>query len=651
MRKILVVLLVVVLVGCTKKDGPVGDYSISTIDQEKVEITDGLWEDRISVVQNKTIPYGFRKCEEKGRMDNFLIAGGKMEGPVKGKMPFDDTDPYKVIEGASYALMNDYDPDLDSYLDSIINIISIGQEEDGYLTTWKTIDPQNSPAEWCPPGGRWENLDFSHELYNAGHLYHAAAAHYQATGKKSLLNIATKNADLINQVFGPEKLTIPPGHQIIETGLIRLYNITQKQEYLDLAKYFLELRGDSTTHELYGPYSQDHKPVVEQDEAVGHAVRAVYMYDAMTDIAAMDEDPEYKEAVHDIWNNIVNKKLHLTGGIGARHEGESFGDNYELPNLTAYCETCAAIGLAIWNNKMFCLTGDAKYIDILERSLYNGLISGLALEGTKFFYPNPLEADGEYKFNKGAITRKEWFDCSCCPTNLMRFMPSIPKYIYAREGKTLFVNLFIPNHTEISLDNTPVTITQKTEYPWEGEVNINIQTEEAVKFTMKVRIPGWSRNQPVPGDLYHYKQEYSGSPKIMVNGEEVSHFLENGYFTIDRSWESGDQVTVDFPMPVRQVIANQKVKADRDKLAFERGPVVYCAEEVDNSGNVFDFRIPEKPVLQSQFQPGLLRGLNVITAELPVVDKKSDKVDFTAIPYYSWSNRTPGKMRVWFPKY
>jgi len=654
---ITIFLALLVFISCSQNSSnQIADgYRIEPVKQENIQMKESLLKDRIQTVQDTTIEYGFQKCEQKGRLDNFLIAGGKKEGPIKGKMPFDDSDVYKVLEGASYSLMNEYDTSLASYLDSVISIIEIGQESDGYLTTWKTVDPQNPPAEWCPPGGRWENLSFSHELYNAGHLYHAAAAHYQATGKTNLLSIATQNADLICKVFGEDKNEIPPGHQIIESGLIRLYKITEKEKYLDLAMNFLEWRGDSTTHELYGPYSQDHKSVIVQDEAVGHAVRAVYMYEAMTDIAVLKNNQKYWEATKDLWQNIVSKKLYLTGGIGAKHEGESFGKNYELPNLSAYAETCAAIGLVMWNYKMFQATGKGKYFDIIERSLYNGLLSGLSLEGTKFFYPNPLEADSSYKFNKGSITRKPWFDCSCCPTNLMRFIPSIPKYVYSKNNDVIFANLFTSNKSKFQINNNSVVINQKTNYPWDKNVNFSLTPEKPTQFTLKIRLPGWVRNQPVPSDLYRYQTKSDKSVQVTINGEEAEYSVNKGYITLGRKWEKGDQIKVKFPMPIRQVQAHKKVKADSGKLALEKGPVVYCAEEVDNKTSVFNYRIPDDLQLTSQYKAELLQGVRSIKGQLPVQDSLQTvtgqtQYQFRAVPYYVWSNRTPGSMRIWFPE-
>jgi len=579
-----------------------------------------------------------------GRLDNFLIAGGKMEGGVKGEMPFDDTDVYKIIEGASYSMTTIPDTKLDAYVDSLIDIIATGQEEDGYLTTYKTIDTTKSPAWWCAGGSRWENLDCSHELYNSGHMFEAAAAHYLATGKKNFLNIALKNADLLVSVFGPGKNENVPGHQIVETGLIKLYLITKKAEYLELARYFLDGRGDSTRREIKGPYSQDHIPVVQQDEAVGHAVRAAYMYAGMTDIAALYNDSAFKEAVKKIWENVVTKKIYITGGIGARHDGEAFGDNYELPNLTAYNETCAAIANVYWNYRMFLLFGESKYIDILERSLYNGVISGVALDGKTFFYPNALECNMEYKFNRGSLTREPWFDCSCCPSNMCRFMPSVPGYIYAQEDDVLYVNLFVQSTTEIDLKGSSVSVGQVTNYPWQGDVRISVSPKMKTYFTVKVRIPGWAVNKPLPGDLYSYSDPQENQLLISVNGEKVDYQVKNGYAVISRDWTAGDEIVLSLPMDVRKVKANELVEVDRGLVALECGPIVYCVEEFDNP-SIDDLFVSNSTQFKSEFKSDLLGGVEIIQAS-----GVSKEEDFTAIPYYVWNNRGANKMSVWLPE-
>jgi len=623
-----------------------GHYPIQPVPISKVKITDDFWLPIIKTVQHKTIAYAIQKCSEEGRFDNFLIAGGKMKGEVRGAMPFDDTDVYKIIEGASNSLISSPDPKLEILLDSLIAIVKTGQEKDGYLTTWRTINPAKPPADWVKVnnGVRWEYMTMSHEDYNAGHMYEAAAVHYKATGKRNFLDLALKNADLMVKTFGDGqgKIAAVPGHQIIETGLIKLYEITHKKEYLELAKYFLDHRGDPKNHLLYGAYSQDHIPVIEQQEVVGHAVRATYMYAGMTDIAAIYKDGAYRLAVEKLWHNMVEKKIYITGGIGAKQEGEAFGENYELPNLTAYNETCAAIGSVYWNNRLFNLSGDVRYNDVLERTLYNGLISGISLSGTEFFYPNALEADGKFKFNRGACTRQGWFDCSCCPTNLIRFIPAIPGLIYATQKDTLYVNLYMSNTADILLNKQQIKITQKTAYPWNGKIQLTVNPENAGKFTLKLRVPGWARNEVLPGGLYQYKRVSNALPSLRINGKEVRTAIKNGYFIINRNWNQKDRVEVNFPMEIREVIASQKIQDDLHKVSLEYGPLVYAIEEVDNPKNINVIAIGNATSFTIKKRPELLKGIYTI-------EGVSGNDKFTAIPYYSWSNRGIGKMKIWIP--
>jgi len=613
-------------------------YQIEPVDIQQIQLTDSFWLPIIERVQEKTIAYALAKCEEEGRIENFLIAGGQMEGTVRGEMPFDDTDVYKIIEGASNSLISAPNKQLENLLDSLISIIKVGQEKDGYLTTWRTINPAEPPATWVKveEGKRWESLFMSHELYNAGHLYEAAAVHFKATGKRNFLDLALANADLMVQTFGdsPQQIKAVPGHQIIETGLIKLYQLTQKEAYLNLAKYFLDNRGNPVNHDLFGPYSQDHAPVVEQDEVVGHAVRAMYMYAALTDIAALQQDRSYAQAVSNLWNNMVSKKIYVTGGIGAKHEGEAFGANYELPNLTAYNETCAAIGDVYWNHRLHNLYGDVKYFDVIERTLYNGLISGLSLDGVNFFYPNALESDGVYQFNQGACTRKSWFNCSCCPTNLIRFIPSIPGLIYSKSKEAIYINLYASSKATIDYNGQAIEVEQSTQYPWEGKVAIAVSPQEKMHFTLKLRVPGWSRNEVLPSDLYAYSNESMPQPTLHLNGQKMDASIQDGYFILSRKWDQNDRVEITFPMRVRTVQANEKVAEDRGKLALEYGPLVYAVEGIDNP-QFEQVRVSSTDQFSVQYET-LLKGVNTI---------KWDQ--FKAIPYYAWSNRGIGKMKVW----
>ena len=615
-------------------------YEIEPVNIQNVKLTDSFWLPIIKRVQEITIAYAIQKCSDEGRLENFLIAGKQKKGTVRGEMPFDDTDVYKIIEGASNTLISAPNPKLDRVLDSLIAIVKVGQEKDGYLTTWRTINPAKPPATWVPviEGKRWESLHVSHECYNAGHLIEAAIVHFEATGKRNFLDIAIKNADLLVKTFGdgPGQVKGVPGHQIVETGLIKLYQITGKKAYLKLAKYYLDNRGNPNNHKLYGEYAQDHIPVTQQNEVVGHAVRAVYMYAGMTDIAAMTKDKDYTAAINNLWSNMVNKKMYITGGIGSRHDGEAFGDNYELPNLTAYNETCAAIGDVYWNHRLHNLTGKSQYFDVIERTMYNGLISGISLDGKEFFYPNALEADGVFKSNRGSCTRQAWFDCSCCPTNVIRFVPSIPGLIYSKSNEVLYVNLYASNNATFALGTTDLQISQQTGYPWNGKVSISVNPKKESEFTIKLRIPGWARNEVLPGDLYHYKKASAQKATLTLNGEQLAVQPQDGYFVMTRSWKKGDKINLNFPMEVQEVETNTKVTTNKNKVSLEYGPLVYAVEEIDNKNNFNTINITSGDTFKVKKDPNLLQGVNVI-----------ENAKLKAIPYYSWSNRGVGKMKVW----
>lgn len=645
LKKLLFLTLFTVAIGCNSNKINKSDengYLITPVNIKNVRLTDAFWLPIIKRVQEKTIDYAIKKCEEEGRFDNFLIAGGHLEGTVKGQMPFDDSDVCKIIEGASNSLISAPNKQLEQLLDSLIGIVAIGQEKDGYLTTWRTINPAKPPADWVKvnKGVRWESLEMSHELYNVGHLYEAAVVHYKATGKRNFLDIAIKNADLIVRTFGVEegKIHTVPGHQIIETGLIKLYEVTQNEAYLNLAKYFLDNRGNPENHKSFGEYAQDHIPVVDQKEVVGHAVRAVYMYAAMTDIAAIQKDTAYQQATDKLWNNMVSKKMYLTGGIGAKHEGESFGENYELPNLTAYNETCASIGNVYWNHRLHNASGDVKYFDIIERTLYNGLISGLSLDGEKFFYPNALASDGVYKFNQGACTRKSWFDCSCCPTNIIRFIPSLPGLMYSKTKNTFYLNLYASNEATIELENNIVHISQQTNYPWEGNVAITVDPEKNSEFTIKLRVPNWAKNEVLPSDLYQYTEKSSKNTPLFINGKPTTIEEINGYFSITKTWKKGETITLNFPMEVKKVVSNTNIIENKDNVALEYGPLVYAVEEIDNKNNFDAITINASDTFNVK-KDTILGGINTI---------ENNKLK--AIPYYAWSNRGLGKMKVWIAK-
>ena len=631
------------------------DYAIQGIPFNTVSLNDGFWLPKIETNRTITIPSSFQKCEETGRVENFILASGAKKGKFLTVYPFDDTDIYKTIEGAAFSMTVHPDKALDRYVDSLIAIVAAAQEPDGYLYTARTIDPAH-PHDWSG-SERWvKESELSHELYNSGHLFEAAAAHFIATGKSNLLNIALKNANLLVQVFGPGKRDDATGHEIVEMGLVRLYRITGEKKYLDLAKFFIDCRGKIPNSKQF--YSQNHIPFVQQTEAVGHAVRAAYLYSGVADVAALTGNKEYIDAIDKIWENTVTKKFYITGGIGALHAGEAFGADYELPNLTAYNETCAAIANVYWNYRMFLLHGDAKYIDVLERSLYNNVISGIGLDGKTFFYPNPLESNAKYAFNYGnKLSREPWFDCSCCPTNLCRFMASVPGYIYAQKQEDIYVNLFIGSKTTFKLQKTSVVLSQQSNYPWEGNVSIQVNPTKKTDFSLCLRIPGWARNQPVPGDLYRYVASTPEEIVVKVNGKAVTYTTRDGYAVISRQWKKGDKVEYTLPMNIHRVEANEKVKDDRGKIAIERGPVVYCLEGIDNNNNLNTIILPDNAPLSVKFQPAKLNGINEISGEAIVLEIATDglsvltkKQPFTAIPYYAWSNRGINQMKVWLPR-
>lgn len=621
--------------------GTGGDYPIQPVPFTSVKVTDQFWAPRIKRNHEVTIPIALEQCYKTGRVDNFLIAAKIKPGKFCTEYPFDDTDIYKILEGASYSLQTFPDKKLEARIDSLIAYVGAAQEPDGYLYTTRTIDPLH-PHPWAGKK-RWEKeSDLSHELYNSGHLFEAAVAHYQSTGKKTLLTIALKNADLLCKEFGPGKLDYAPGHQIVEMALVKLYRVTGKMDYLNLAKFFLDVRGRGKE------YSQDHEKVTEQTEAVGHAVRATYMYSGMADVAAITGDKAYLNAIDHIWDDIIDDKFYLTGGIGAAGGHEGFGPSYDLPNMAAYNETCASIGNIYWNYRLFLLHGKSQFYDVLERTLYNGMVSGVSLSGDRFFYPNPLESQGQH-------SRSAWFGCACCPSNVCRFIPSVPGYMYAQHNDRLYANLFINSTANITLGGTALTIAQKTDYPWSGDVAFTVNPAAKKTFELAIRIPGWAQNQPLPGNLYSFVSKDDTPFTLTVNGKAVRFEMIDGYAMIKREWQKGDVIRLGLPMPIRQVVANDKVVADNGKVALQRGPLVYCAEWPDYpEGHVLNLVVSPTAALQASYRPDLLDGITLITGNAQqgrrtlTNEVTLSPVKFQAIPYYAWANRGPGEMAVWF---
>ncbi len=651
-----------------KSNNQSSGYPITPVPFTSVKVDgNSFWGQRLETSRKVTIPLAFSKCESEGRYKNFERAVHPSEDyDVTKLMPFsfDDTDPYKTIEGASYILQTYPDKKLKAYIDSVLNIIGAAQEPDGYLYTARTQNPKH-PHRWAGPT-RWSKTeDLSHELYNLGHMTEAAVAHYQATGSRKFLDIAIRYADCVVREVGPNEgqACVVPGHQIAEMGLCKLYLATGDKRYLDEAKFFLDYRGKTSFKKAY---SQSHQPVVEQSEAVGHAVRAAYMYAGMADVAALTGDTAYIHAIDRIWENIVSKKLYITGGIGATSHGEAFGANYELPNLTAYCETCAAIGNVYVNHRLFLLHGESKYYDVLERTLYNGLISGVSLDGGSFYYPNPLESTGQH-------ARQPWFGCACCPSNICRFLPSLPGYVYAVKDRNVYVNLFLDNSASLSVAGKKVSLTQDTRYPWDGDIAITVDANKAGQFAMKVRVPGWLKGQPVPSDLYAYSDNKQSSYTITVNGHVAEgEITADGYFTIDRKWKKGDQVRVHFDMPVRTIVANKNVAADRGCVSVQRGPLVYCAEWPDNGGtDIMSILVNQQPTftegqkaydgfIANDYRDvlTLYKGQQLVTLQTKAQALSYNKegqltirdANLTLIPYFAWAHRGKGNMKVWLPQ-
>jgi DUF1680 family protein len=631
---------------------PPRDYAIRAVPMTAVTIDDQFWAPKLAINRTVTIPHILKQNDDTGRVANFEKAARRKSGPYEGRR-FNDTDIYKIIEAASYSLALVPDTRLSTKLDELIQLIAESQEKDGYLFPARTIDPEH-PAPGVGPE-RWIYENGSHELYNAGHLYEAAVAHVQATGKRSLLEVAIKNADLVCRTFGPNARHAVPGHEEIELALVKLYRATGNATYLQTAEWFVAERGKphpdmppypEKAFEMYNDrsYKQDQVPVVEQDRAVGHAVRAMYLYEAVTDVAALAGNEPFGKAADRLWQDVVSKRLYLTGGVGARGTTESFGDDYELPNLRAYTETCASVGNDLWNHKMFLRHGDGKYIDLLERILYNGALSGVSLAGNTFFYQNPLESNGR-------ATRTAYFEVACCPANLARLLEQVPGLVYAQTDPsaalgagTIYANLYVGNHATVMLGKRMIKIAEDTRYPWDGDVTLTLDPEGSGAFTVALRIPGWSRDQPVPSDLYTFADTGGEAASISVRSrnaepERVPLDVRDGYVRIKRNWKRGDTIHLTLPMPARRIVAHALVKENSGKAALQRGPLVYAVEAIDNGGTALDLVIPRDAALRARFRADLLNGVEVISGD--------GNRPFIAIPYYAWNNRGQGEMAVW----
>ena len=635
----------IVLIGTTS-NAQSSFPSIEPVSFSKVVIDDQFWKPRIEKVALVTIPVCIDQTAVKTpRLRNFEKVA-RHKGEKHEGIFYDDSDVYKALEAIAYALKDHPNSALEKKADEWIDIIAAAQLPDGYLNTYFTLGDLSQ---------RWTDMSM-HEDYNGGHLIEAAVAYYQSTGKRKLLDVAIRFADHFDSLFGPTKRHWVTGHEELELALVKLYKTTSNDKYLKLSNWLLEERGHgyakgyTWTDWKDTAYAQDKTPVKETKEITGHAVRAMYLYTGAADVAAATNDTGYMRAMKNVWEDVVYRNMYITGGIGSSGNNEGFSVDYDLPNDHAYCETCASVGMVFWNQRMNLLTGESKYIDVLERSLYNGALDGLSLSGDRFFYGNPLATNGNYE-------RREWFGTACCPANIARLIASLGNYIYAKSDDAIWVNLFVGSNTTIPLAKGNVYVQQQTNYPWDGNIKINVSPEKKLKCKLMVRIPGWAQNQPVPGDTYQYLQMSDLHFMLTVNGQPAQYTMQNGYAVIEREWKKGDSVNLELPMDIKRITATDKIKDDRNRVALERGPLVYCLEHTDNNGEAMNIILPDQANLSSAYNAGLLNGVVTISGEATVVKPTADgsgietiKQNITAIPYYAWANRGQGQMQIWIPR-
>ena len=620
--------------------------NIEPVNFSKVNITDKFWAPKIKKVSEVTIPVCVDQTEVKTpRIRNFEKVARK-QGEKHEGIYYDDSDVYKALEAIAYSLKNHPDKELEKKADEWIDKIAAAQLPDGYLNTYYTLTGLDK---------RWTDME-KHEDYNAGHLFEAAVAYYSITGKKKLLDVAIRFADHIDATFKAKNRPWVSGHQEVELALVKLYHATNNKKYLDLADWFLQQRGHGHGKGVIWDqwkdpdYCQDKVPLKDQKEITGHAVRAMYLYTGAADVGAANNDTGYMKAMKTVWEDVVYRNMYITGGIGSSGKNEGFSKDYDLPNEDAYCETCASVGMVFWNQRMNFLTGESKYIDVLERSLYNGALDGLSYSGDRFFYGNPLTSKG----NHG---RSEWFGTACCPSNIARLVASLGNYIYAKTDKAIWVNLFIESNTVVDLGKNKVALSQQTNYPWDGTIQVTVNPQKKTKFPIHIRIPGWAQNQPSPGNTYRFLDQSSEKWTLTINGKDAGYTIGDGYAVLDREWKKGDVVSLTLPLEVRKVVALDSIVENRNKISLQRGPLMYCFEHPDNDGKVDNIYIPDNVAFATHFQDNTLGGIMTLSATAPVIKISKDGLNIqnenkkiVAIPYFSWANRGRGQMQVWIPR-
>lgn len=622
--------------------------AIAAVPFHQVRVADPFWTPRLQRNREVTIPHDLEQCWRTQRIDNFLVAGKQKPGGMTGYF-FNDSDVYKVVEGAAHELRRRRDPALEARIDEIVDAIAAAQEPDGYLYTSRTIgDPDNPPL-----GGpeRWSNMDHGHELYNVGHLYEAAVAYAAATGKAKLLAVAQKNAELVLATFGPEGNPYPCGHPEIELGLLALHRHTGEQRYLDQARWFLDARGRTTRgRHLFGEYSQDHAPLLQQDAIVGHAVRAAYLLAAAAEVGRITGAADYVAVSARLWDDMAGSQVYLTGGIGSQGSNEGFGARFQLPNRTGYGETCASIANALWSQRLFLATGEARYLDMVEAVLFNAFHSGWSLSGDRFFYPNPLESRG--------AERQAWFACACCPPNVARFVPQIPGLCWATSPGAIWLTQFLGGETELTVDGLAVRTTLESRYPWDGALRLRIDPAEPREFALRVRIPGWTGTLALPGGLYRHVGVDAPQPKFRLNGAALRLQSEDGWAVVHRRWQQGDVLELELPMPVRRVHSSDRVTANRGLVALRRGPLIYCCEGIDQpQPEVRALVLPDAAAMRAEHRDDLLGGVTVLHTTGRVLQRNLDgsttlgePVPVQAIPYFAWANRGRTPMAVWLAR-